>query len=146
MRAFARLALCVVLGWAALGTLAGCKKPEGQPKPEKPRLAAPPVVTASTPDLPPFEAGNAAHGKDLVTQFECNRCHEGTGLAAPKLDQDCVRCHEQIATDKFQATPAKLAKWKPHIMPYRDVPSLSALGRLRPAWVQAYLLEPRDLR
>jgi cytochrome c5 len=147
MRAFARLALYCLASWAALMPLAGCKKPAGQPAPEKPRLAAPVTTTsASAPELPAFEAGDAAHGKQLVTAFECNRCHEGTGLGAPKLDQDCVRCHEQIATDKFQATPAKLAKWKPHIMPYRDVPSLSALGRLRPAWVQAYLLEPRDLR
>jgi cytochrome c1 len=95
----------------------------------------------------PFEAGSAEHGKALVAQFECNRCHAGTGLAVPKLDQDCVGCHEQIATDKFQAASSKLAKWKPHIMPYRDVPSLTDLGaRLRPAWVRDYLLHPHDLR
>ena len=92
-------------------------------------------------------AGSAEHGKALVAEFECNRCHAGTGLATPKLDQDCVGCHEQIATDKFQAASSKLAKWKPHILPYRDVPSLSDLGaHLRPAWVRDYLLHPHDLR
>jgi cytochrome c2 len=152
MHAFARRALIVIGTWAGLSATFACKTPDGnQPRPERAKLlgvasAAPAVLAADVPALPPFEVGSAAAGKALVAQFECNRCHEGTGLAAPKLDQDCVRCHEQIATDKFQATPAKLAKWKPHIMAYRDVPSLSALGRLRPAWVMAYLLSPRDLR
>jgi len=58
-----------------------------------------------------------------------------------------VGCHEQIATDKFNARSSKLAQWKPHVMPYRDVPSLNGLGaRLRPAWVRDYLLHPHDLR
>jgi cytochrome c2 len=94
-----------------------------------------------------FAPGSAARGKALVAQFECNRCHEGTGLAAPRLDRDCVGCHEQIATDKFDAPAHKLARWKPHIMAYRDVPSLTGMGeRLRPDWVMSYLLEPQDLR
>lgn len=126
-------------------TLAGCNK-AAAPRPERARPVASPETTPSVPALPAFEAGDAARGKQLVAQFECNRCHDGTGLAQPKLDRDCVGCHEQIATDKFQAAPAKLAKWKPHVAPYRDVPSLNALGRLRPAWVLAYLLEPHDLR
>jgi cytochrome c2 len=152
MYAFARRALLLICTWAGLSLTFGCKTPAGtQPMPEKAKLASAvsAVEAALAVDavvLPPFETGSSEAGKGLVAQFECNRCHEGTGLAAPKLDQDCVRCHEQIATDKFQATPAKLAKWKPHIMAYRDVPSLTALGRLRPAWVMAYLLNPRDLR
>lgn len=151
MQVLARRALVVIATWAGLSLTAACRKPSGgQPSPEKPRVTAASAghaaSAAAPPALPPFEAGSSARGKELVTAFECNRCHEGTGLAAPTLDQDCVRCHEQIATDKLQATPAKLAKWKPHIMAYRDVPSLSALGRLRPAWVMAYLLDPHDLR
>jgi mono/diheme cytochrome c family protein len=150
MQLLVRRALIVIATWAGSLT-AACQTPSsGQATSEKARAVAASVARAASaaplPALPPFEAGSAAHGKELVARFECNRCHEGTGLTAPKLDQDCVRCHEQIATDKFQATPAKLAKWKPHIMAFRDVPSLSALGRLRPAWVMAYLLEPRDLR
>jgi mono/diheme cytochrome c family protein len=138
------IATCVV--WALT---AACKPPSrARPAPEKAKAAATLAghPSSTPPALPPFEVGSVANGKELVAQFECNRCHEGTGLAQPKLERDCVRCHEQIATDEFQATPAKLAQWKPHVMAYRDVPSLSALGRLRPAWVMAYLLEPRDLR
>lgn len=140
----------------ALGLVASCKSPASvKPAPEKAAATSAPRTTAVEEaasavvetSLPVFEAGSAERGKRLVAEFECHRCHEGTGLAAPTLDKDCVRCHEQIATDKFKASPAKLAKWKPHVMPYRDVPSLSSMaGRLRPAWVMDYLLHPHDLR
>lgn len=149
------LARRAVGGLGLLVVLAGvsaCKTERSRPAdPARPEPRAPAAESAalaeSAPDAKAFEPGNAEHGKELVKQFECNRCHEGTGFAAPKLDQDCVRCHEQIATDKFQATASKLAKWKPHIMPYRDVPSLTALGaRVRPAWLVQYLLAPHDLR
>jgi cytochrome c2 len=137
---------------AATGLLlaAACKAPSGgSPTPEKPSRAprAGQVPVAALPSLPAFEAGNVERGKALVAEFECNRCHAGTGLAAPKLERDCVGCHEQIATDKFKTTSNKVVKWKPHVMPYRDVPSLTDLGaRLRPAWVRDYLLHPHQLR
>ncbi len=145
-----RAGFSISLGTSLLLSL-GCESPNaGRLSPEKPRPAAQ-VRAKSAPveaaHSAPFEAGSAEHGKALVAKFECNRCHTGTGLAAPKLDQDCVGCHEQIATDKFQAASSKLAKWKAHVMPYRDVPSLTDLGgRLRPAWVRDYLLHPHDLR
>lgn len=137
-----------VLG-LSLTLLAACQSsPTTSPRPEKaksvgfrPGSAATAVVAAA------FEPGDAARGKALVGEFECHRCHSGTGQPPARLDQDCVGCHEQIATDKFRAAPSKLAKWKPHIQPYRDVPSLGELGkRLRPAWVRDYLLHPHDLR
>lgn len=134
---------------AALALLAssGCRSPQHTPTPEKPKAAPALGVALLAAPPPPFELGNAEHGKALVAEHECNRCHAGTGLAAPKLERDCVGCHEQIATDKFVAKPDKLAKWKPHVMPYRDVPSLNEMGgRLRPAWVRDYLLHPHDLR
>ncbi len=152
MSALTRRALVVIATWAGLSLAVGCKSRPDRSGPEK--AAAPtglaPVASAAPLaelPLPAFTPGSAGRGKQLVAEFECHRCHEGTGLAAPRLDQDCVRCHEQIATDKFKASPAKLAKWKPHVMPYRDVPSLSSMaGRLRPAWVMDYLLHPHDLR
>jgi cytochrome c5 len=152
MSALMRRALVVIATWAGLALAAGCKSPPSQPGPDKPIASTGPALVGSRapehePALPAFAPGNAERGKQLVAEFECHRCHEGTGLQAPKLDQDCVRCHEQIATDKFKASPAKLAKWKPNVMPYRDVPSLSSMsGRLRPAWVMDYLLHPHDLR
>lgn len=132
-----------------LWLVGGCKAPGGgAPAPERAAGRAMAASPAAEPARAlPFEPGDAARGKALVADFQCNRCHQGAGLAAPKLDQDCVGCHEQIATDRFQAAASKLAKWKPHVMPYRDVPSLTDLGaRLRPAWVRDYLLHPRDLR
>ncbi len=144
---------------AVMGVLivssAGCKSPSsGAGEPARAEAAAVAGVTAPSAladvaevEVAAFEAGDAERGQRLVAEFECHRCHEGTGLAAPKLDQDCVRCHEQIATDKFRAPVSKLAKWKPHVMAYRDVPSLTALGsRVRPAWLMQYLLSPQDLR
>jgi cytochrome c5 len=134
----------------SLFVVVACKSPGsgqgGEPRPEQARLAAPRAVVADVAPVA-FEPGNAERGKALLGEFQCQRCHEGTGLAAPALDQDCVGCHEQIATDKFNAAPSKLAKWKPHIMAYRDVPSLTALGgRVRPSWLMQYLQSPHDLR
>lgn len=135
----------------ASALLLACKaRPDtsAEPRASRPRPAAASTTEIEAPAAAsPFERGDAQRGKQLVAEFECHRCHAGTGLAAPKLDQDCVGCHEQIATDKFRASASKLAKWKPHIMAYRDVPSLTELGqRLRPAWVQDFLLHPHDLR
>jgi cytochrome c2 len=128
-----------------------CKHPSTEARPEQPAFKA---ATASAQGasialhaLPPFAPGDAGRGRQLMDQFECNRCHSGAKLAAPPLAKDCVRCHEQIATGAFKAPPEKLAKWKPHVEAYRDAPSLNGLGgRLRPAWIQHYLLAPRDLR
>jgi cytochrome c5 len=131
-----------------LVALSACKSPGTAPTPDEPKreVGARPALAPPARE-PSFEAGDAQRGKLLVAEFECHRCHTGTGLAAPKVERDCVGCHEQIATDKFQAKPDKLAKWKPHVMPYRDVPSLGDLGaRLRPEWVRDYLLHPHDLR
>ncbi len=138
------------LSWAVALLLwaAACKEPSrGKLMPMKPSSQQIAPSPSAEPPLPRFVAGSAEQGKLLVGQFECNRCHEGTGLPAPSIDKDCVRCHEQIATDQFKAPASKLAQWKPHIMPYRDVPSLTSMGeRLRPEWVMDYLLNPRDLR
>jgi cytochrome c2/cytochrome c5 len=143
--------LTAIAVWTGLLLAAACKSPgASRPAPEKPRpapRAAAAIAAASLPSLPPFVAGSAEHGKALVAEFECNRCHAGTGLSAPKLERDCVGCHEQIATDKFKTTSNKVVKWKPHVMPYRDVPSLTDVGaRLKPAWVREYLLHPHALR
>ena len=145
MESSARRALLRLAASVGLAALVACNSPGPAPAPEKPKSArSAPVARAQEPS---FEAGDAQRGKLLVAEFECNRCHAGTGLATPKLERDCVGCHEQIATDKFQAKPDKLAKWKQHVLPYRDVPSLGDLGaRLRPAWVRDYLLHPHDLR
>jgi cytochrome c2 len=91
--------------------------------------------------------GDAALGRELVQRFECNRCHEGTGLAAAPLEKHCFACHEQIATGKFKVSAEALARFRPHILDARDAPSLTAAGaRFDGAWLRDYLLAPRDLR
>jgi cytochrome c2 len=91
--------------------------------------------------------GDAARGRELVERFECNRCHEGTGLGTAPLAKNCFSCHEQIITGKFPVSAAALARFRPHVASAREAPSLTAVAaRLEPRWVIEYLLAPRDLR
>jgi mono/diheme cytochrome c family protein len=91
--------------------------------------------------------GNAGHGRELVQRFECNRCHEGTGLEPAPLAKNCFSCHEQIISGRFPVSAAALARFRPHVQSAREAPSLVAIGaRLQPAWIREYLLKPHDLR
>jgi cytochrome c2 len=91
--------------------------------------------------------GNAERGHELVQRFECNRCHEGTGLGTAALAKNCFSCHEQIISGTFPVSAAALARFRPHVASAREAPSLVALGaRLEPRWVIEYLLSPHDLR
>lgn len=146
LTALTRFVRLLVLGSSLL--LACREHPSSPPAPEKSKPATfRPGSQPQASRASDFEPGSAERGKALLAELQCNRCHAGTGLPAPALDQGCVGCHEQIATDKFSASASKLAKWKPHVQPYRDVPSLADLGqRLRPAWIRDYLLHPHDLR
>ena len=91
--------------------------------------------------------GDAAHGKELVAAHECNRCHQGTGNAAPELSKDCVQCHVDIVSGKFSAKADSMAKWKPIVAPLTEAPSLAAAGkRFTRASIESYLLKPHDLR
>lgn len=97
---------------------------------------------AATPTL-----GDVVRGRELVEHFECNRCHEGTGLGSAPLAKNCFSCHEQIIVGKFPVSAAALARFRPHVESAREAPSLTALGaRLEPRWLIEYLLAPRDLR
>ncbi len=88
-----------------------------------------------------------AAGKGLVATYECNRCHDGTGLDAVPQSKNCVGCHLDIVEGRFQAPAAALAGWKPHVTDLRYAPSLSAAGILvKPEWIERYLLAPHDLR
>ena len=109
-----------------------------------------PVIQAAASGTPaPLASGHgdATRGRELVQRFECNRCHEGTGLASAPLEKHCFACHEQIATGKFKVSAQALARFRPHIMDARDAPSLTAAGaRFESTWLADYLLAPRDLR
>jgi len=91
--------------------------------------------------------GDAAHGKVLLEELQCNRCHDGTEAAPAPQNKHCVHCHADIVAGKFKATPALLARWKPVVETLTDAPSLTAAGkRLSRAFVRAYLAKPHDLR
>jgi len=102
--------------------------------------------TGRTVPIPQI-AGDAARGLALVREFECNRCHEGTGLASAELTKQCVGCHQAIRAGTYDAPAESLARWRGRITSLLDVPSLSATGaRLRRDWVVRFLLDPYDLR
>lgn len=101
---------------------------------------------SAKPDGPTL-AGNPAHGAELLKTYECNRCHDGAGLAAAEEQKHCVKCHANIVSGKFNAPPATLAKWKPVVSPLTEVPSLTAIGaRYTREWLEGYLVEPFDVR
>ncbi len=142
------LVVCAVLAMSG-----GCDKHSGgnETRPESssaPRDSASEIASASpTTAAQNRLAGNAERGRSLVERFECNRCHDGTGLAAMPLEKHCVHCHQDILDNKFKAPPDKLAKWKKTVVHYWDIPSLESVGkRFKPEWVAGYLQAPKDLR
>jgi len=125
--------------------LLGCRKDErAEANPSAAASASSPVPASAAPSVPP---GDPEKGKALIAKFECNRCHEGTGLDKPALDKDCVRCHQEIHDGSYSASPATLAKWQKSIVHFRETPSLANIGgRIRPDFIESFLLAPRDLR
>jgi len=94
------------------------------------------------------KAGDATRGRKLVQKFECNRCHDGTGLGAARLEMNCVHCHQKILAGTYKKAPASaVRKWKKHVAIMQVVPSLGSAGkRLKREWIARFLLSPHDLR
>jgi mono/diheme cytochrome c family protein len=91
--------------------------------------------------------GNSEHGKKLVAEFQCNRCHDDTGHEPMARDMHCVHCHQDILAGKFKAPPDQLARWRKSVDYVQVVPSLLRVGeRLRGDWLLEFLLAPEDLR
>ncbi|WP_438024919.1 c-type cytochrome [Sorangium sp. So ce233] len=104
-------------------------------------IAVAPAALAAAP------AGDPERGQRLVAEYQCNRCHDGTGQAPAPRDAHCVQCHQDIAAGRFQAPAAAMKRWNENLVLLRDVPSLAAAGdRLRRDWIRGFLLEPHDLR
>lgn len=96
---------------------------------------------------PPADRSIHAIGGMLVEEFQCSRCHEGTGMSAAARDKDCRGCHRDILGGKLVAEPVALAGWQSRIRHFVDVPSLSRVElKFRRSWLERYLLEPHDLR
>jgi cytochrome c2 len=137
-----RIGAFALLGLAACDP--GWDRPAEQRAEAEDRSAgAPAAISSATAEAPL----TVEDGRVLVERYECNRCHEGTGLEAPAPSKRCTGCHEEIAAGRFEAPPAAMAKWKPRVAPLRRAPSLSRVGALiEPKWVSSYLTAPFDLR
>lgn len=108
------------------------------------RRAAPPPPRPSR-TLPP--AAQVHAGRELLRRFECARCHELDGEARPPIAQDCVGCHRRVHAGTLPARAEHRDVWRRNLVDLVDAPSLTALGaRLEPAWIEAFLLRPEDLR
>ncbi|MDB5218079.1 MAG: putative large, multifunctional secreted protein, partial [Myxococcaceae bacterium] len=128
--------------------LTGCpKKPDPKPDPAASDAGALVPSGSSSPNVALASAASAAHGKELVLQYECNRCHEASGHPDAVQGKHCVHCHKDIMEDRFSASAASITRWKPRVKELADAPSLEATGkRFKRSWVEDYLLRPSDLR
>lgn len=121
----------------AAALLAACSDPGAAPRPT-------PALEVVEPTAP---VGDATRGRELMAEFECNRCHDGTGLVDEPEERHCVACHQSIRAGTFEASAAHLRRWRRNLVSLNDVPSLANLGgHLRRDWVEAYLLDPHDVR
>jgi cytochrome c2 len=91
--------------------------------------------------------GDATRGAALVREFECSRCHEGSGAPAPATDKACAGCHRRIVEGQFSAAPEALSRYREHLHHFLELPSLAAASqKLRRSWLERFLLEPNDVR
>ncbi|MGH1346383.1 MAG: c-type cytochrome [Nannocystales bacterium] len=110
----------------------------------------PPVDAGVTPPerLPEVgaDAATIERGHELVSQYQCNRCHDIAGVEPPELDYDCAGCHQQILAGSFEATPEELAQWQGRLQSLDEVPSLTSTERFSRAWVAGFLPDAHDVR
>ncbi|MEQ9321226.1 MAG: cytochrome c [Polyangiaceae bacterium] len=106
----------------------------------------------------PEPEGDAARGRELVAQFECARCHDGTEAApkvaatpvaavdAPLDTKHCFSCHADILAGKLDHKP-DAARWKKNVAHLVAAPTLTSIGaRIEYDWIVDYLVDPHDLR
>lgn len=129
----------------------GAPRASAEPSATRPLASAAPVSAVPAPSVaaaaPEGVAGDAERGKVLVGEHQCNRCHDGTGFAAPARDLNCTGCHQEILKGTFPGPPDKMAEWRETVRAHRRAPSLGAAGaRFRPDWLASFLHEPTDLR
>jgi len=107
------------------------------------RPAAAAIATAE-PEEP---GGDPERGKALIAQFECNRCHEGTGLPVPKMDKQCFGCHVKILDGSFKGPKGAEARWHDRVLGLEHAPSLTAArSRFKRSFITRFVAEPWDLR
>ena len=113
---------------------------EAEPRPDP----SPPMQAARAPSPRLHErrarrAASAAHGKELVLKYECNRCHDGSRARPGGRSGQALRALPQghHGGPVQRASAASIARWKPRVQELADAPSLEATGkRFTRAWVE----------
>lgn len=127
--------------WLPCLLLVGC-----QSKPPK-QAPKPPLVFNAPVSNGKASAEAIEAGKAFVAQFQCNRCHDGTGLETPPREKHCVNCHRDIFSGAYKEDERLLKKWRGHIKHLTITPSLGQMsGRFQPEWLTQFLQNPHDLR
>jgi cytochrome c2 len=132
---------------AAVSACNGSPRAEERTRTTVSSAAAPASAGPNLPGEHAAAAGDPERGHALMARFECNRCHDGTGLAEAPREKHCFKCHQEIVRGTFRAPAAVLAGWRRNVNDVQDAPSLVSAGaRLQPSWMLRYLSEPHDLR
>ncbi len=108
--------------------------------------ASPPSYAAPTASRGPLSA---------LVEGDCALCHTIPGVAEPDRTESCSGCHAWVWS--ITANPAARARalelfplWSRYehsVRSYASVPALDvAAARLEPAWIEAWLRDPHDLR
>lgn len=107
------------------------------------RTAAP---SEPPPSAPTPSTIARTRADDLITKFECHRCHDVPGTQPAVRDKHCFGCHQQIHAGTFEAKTETIEKWRGRIQGLRHAPSLAGADRLSRTWVKQFLLQPHDVR
>ena len=140
------------VGLVSCALVAGCDKDKPKSVGGASSAVGSAVATVAAPPSgsPPGSASGPAEaldGKALLGKFQCNRCHDGTGLEAVPQNKHCVHCHTDIIEGRFKAPAASLGRWVPRVKDIQDAPSLEATGkRFRRGYLEQYLMLPTHVR
>lgn len=132
---------------AALAALIASCSSKPAPGPSASAASASATAVATAPAAPAEPPGDAEKGKALVAEFQCSRCHEGSGTPVGKIDQQCFGCHQKIISGEFKGPKGAEARWHDRVLDLQHVPSLTASQkRFRRSWLTSFLVEPYDVR
>lgn len=106
----------------------------------------PPAQTATVEmEAAATPAGISAGAKAIQT-YQCTRCHTISGVEPTTLEFDCAGCHKRMKAGEALLGSEKQALYQERLSSLLHVPALTAMGRFRRDWVQAFVKDAYDLR